>query len=84
MELGVIETNPGPTNHETLECIKQLTAKKFSDSKVEAARTFFGKYNGISKNFTLCSEKFLAEHKKSKAGSSHTDYERMWRKWKAL
>ena len=49
LELGGIETNPGPTNHETLECIKQLTAKKVSDSKVEAARTFFGKYNGTSK-----------------------------------
>ena len=28
------------------------------------ARTFFGKYNGTSKLFTLWSEKFLAEHKK--------------------
>ena len=64
MELGGIETNPGPSNKETLEWLKMLTAQKYSDSKVEAARLFFGKFNGTSKMFTLWNEKFLAEHKK--------------------
>ena len=64
MQIAGIEMNPGPTNQETIEWLKNLTAKKYSDSKVEAAKVYFGKFDGTAKKFTLWNEKFLAEHKK--------------------
>ena len=53
-----------PTNQKTINFLKNLSGKKYSDSNVEAAKVFFGKYEGTRKMFSLWTEKFLAEHKK--------------------
>ena len=42
-----------PTNQETLNFLKNLSGKKYSDSNVEAAKVFFGKYEGTRKMFSL-------------------------------
>ena len=70
-----------PTNEETLNFLKNLGGKKYSDSKVEAAKVFFGKYEGTPKMFSLWTEKFLAEHKKNEARGSFQTYESLLRKW---
>ena len=71
----------GPTNQETLDWLKNLSVRKYSESNVEAAKVFFGKYNGTRKMFSMWTEKFLTEHKKSKARSSYQTNESLWRKW---
>ena len=44
--------------------MKNLSGKKYSDSNVEAAKVFFGKYEGTRKMFSLWTKIFLAEHKR--------------------
>ena len=61
----------GPTNQETLDWLKNLSGRKYSESNVEAAKVFFGKYDGTRKMFSLWTEKFLTEHKKVKQ-EAHT------------
>ena len=37
-----VESNPGPTNGDTLEWLKSLSGEKYSESNLEAAKTFLG------------------------------------------
>ena len=55
-----------PTNYETLEWLKPSTDNTKSESNIEAARTFFGNYNGTRKMFSEWKERFSQEHKKVK------------------
>ena len=53
----------GPTNQETLDWLKNLSVRKYSESNVEAAKVFFGKYNGTRKMFSMWTEKFFSNKK---------------------
>ena len=52
----------GPTNGETLVWLKSLSSEKYSESNLEAAKTFFG-FVGDRKMFASWREKFLNKHK---------------------
>ena len=52
----------GPTNGETLVWLKSLSSEKYSESNLEAAKTFFG-FVGDRKMFASWREKFLDKHK---------------------
>ena len=67
----LLSVKMGPTNQETLDWLKNLSVRKYSESNVEAAKVFFGKYNGTRKMFSMWTEKFLTEHKKVKQ-EAHT------------
>ncbi len=67
----LLSVKRGPTNQETLDWLKNLSGRKYSESNVEAAKVFFGKYNGTRKMFSMWTEKFLNEHKKVKQ-EAHT------------
>ena len=67
----LLSVKMGPTNQETLDWLKNLSGRKYSESNVEAAKVFFGKYDGTRKMFSLWTEKFLTEHKKVKQ-EAHT------------
>ena len=57
-----VESNPGPTNGDTLEWLKSLSGEKYSESNLEAAKTFLG-FVGDRKMFASWREKFLNKHK---------------------
>ena len=57
---GGIEKNPGPTNGETLEWLKSLSSEKYSESNLEAAKTFLNGFVGGRKMFGSWREKFLS------------------------
>ena len=63
---GGIEKNPGPTNGETLEWLKSLSSEKYSESNLEAAKTFLNGFVGGRKMFGSWREKFLSEHKRER------------------
>ena len=52
----------GPTNGDTLEWLKSLSGEKYSESNLEAAKTFLG-FVGDRKMFASWREKFLNKHK---------------------
>ena len=64
--MGGIESNPGPTNQETLIWLKNLTNMKFCESDLKAAKTFFGGFDGDRKQFSAWRDKFMNAHKKVK------------------
>ena len=57
-----VESNPGPTNGDTPEWLKSLSGEKYSESNLEAAKTFLG-IVGDRKMFASWREKFLNKHK---------------------
>ena len=52
----------GPTNGDTLEWLKSLSGEKYSESNLEAAKTFLG-FVGDRKMFASWREKSLNKHK---------------------
>ena len=57
-----VESMAGPTNGDTLEWLKSLSGEKYSESNLEAAKTFLG-FVGDRKMFASWREKFLNKHK---------------------
>ena len=63
--LAGVESNPGPTNQETLNWLK-VVANLSAREGLNAAITFFGNFPGDFHNFSSWKDNFLSEHKKMK------------------